>query len=229
VQDPPLPAAPGPQTTTAGSSASLRWAAANARSALPGTCTPSNPGTGEILSSRSTEPLPDGVVYVPWGSSRERVPGLRGDLPRRHLPCQPITTGFPSSQPRTGASGGPPLRDGGPRTGYERGGSPGDGIPASAPPVLRQANTQRAISVPLGPGQPQSTARRRDPVRRWFKGPGHSSSAAFQTDALRPRSCRLHAVGHRRGVTNANADFRADHSAQRHGWAGMSGRWLAVR
>ena len=27
----------------------------------------------------------------------------------------------------------------------------------------------------------------------------------------------------------ANADFRAGHSTQRHGWASMFGRWLAAR
>ena len=32
-----------------------------------------NPGTGEILSSRSTETLPDGVVYVPCGDRRATV------------------------------------------------------------------------------------------------------------------------------------------------------------
>ena len=50
--------------------------------------------TGRIVSSRHTvTAMPDGVLYVPCGDRRaSRLPAVRGDLSRRHLPTHPRRT-----------------------------------------------------------------------------------------------------------------------------------------
>lgn len=51
-----------------------------------------NPTTGEVLSSRSTESLPDGVIYVPCGDRRASVcPACAETYRADTLACLPLS------------------------------------------------------------------------------------------------------------------------------------------
>ena len=57
-------------------------------------------GTGEILSSYDSEHEPGGRLLVACGNRRAHLPGLRGDLPGRHLPPDPSRPGRRQEHPR---------------------------------------------------------------------------------------------------------------------------------
>jgi replication initiator protein RepSA len=67
-----------------------------------------DPATGEILRTLSTADAPDGDLHRVRGPPRLGLPGLRRDLPGRHLPADPRRTG--GRQGRAGIGRGPPVR-----------------------------------------------------------------------------------------------------------------------
>ena len=96
--------APPATTTTPGSPGPPPPAAASAPSGSHGTIRDLDPATGEIVRTLDTDTLPgQGDLHPVRGPPRLGLPGLRRDLPPRHLPAHPRRAHRRQRHPRHGA------------------------------------------------------------------------------------------------------------------------------